>query len=207
MLDNRGVKVVFAFVGIVLWLLPQEVLGEDVEIKNRLSYISKVVGVIEGSIIKIEGDVRFVKRQAEKTIAEAHLSAKRLDNLETKIKNIENLLKTSPFVSQAMVYGDAKPYLTALITMDEDEITKFARDRKLLYKDQADLSKKEEVLELYRQEVHFKNEKLASYETIKKFFVLEEDFDQDKDELTPTLKVRRKVVTERYKSILEKLYK
>ena len=92
MLDNRGFKVVVAFVGVVLWLLPQEVLGEDVEIKNRLSYISKVVGVIEGSIIKIEGDVRFVKRQAEKTIAEVHLSAKRLDNLEEKIKSVENLL-------------------------------------------------------------------------------------------------------------------
>ena len=92
MLDNRGFKVVVAFVGVVLWLLPQEVLGEDVEIKNRLSYISKVVGVIEGSIIKIEGDVRFVKRQAEKTIAEARLSAKRLDHLEEKIKSVENLL-------------------------------------------------------------------------------------------------------------------
>ena len=92
MLDNWGLKVVVAFVGVVLWLLPQEALGEDVEIKNRLSYISKVVGVIEGSIIKIEGNVRFVKRQAEKTIAEAHLSAKRLDNLETKIKSVENLL-------------------------------------------------------------------------------------------------------------------
>ena len=92
MLDNRGFKVVVAFVGIVLWLLPQEVLGEDVEIKNRLSYISKVVGVIEGSIIIIEGDVRFVKRQAEKTTAEAHLSAKRLDHLEEKIKSVENLL-------------------------------------------------------------------------------------------------------------------
>ncbi|MCL0045507.1 hypothetical protein M1N16_04675 [Nitrospinaceae bacterium] len=94
MLDNRGFKVVVAFVGVVLWLLPQEVLGEDVEIKNRLSYISKVIGVIEGSIIKIEGDVRFVKRQAEKTTAEAHLSAKRLDHLEEKIKSVENLLNT-----------------------------------------------------------------------------------------------------------------
>ena len=122
-------------------------------------------------------------------------------------QNIENLLKTSPYVSQAMVFGDKKPYLTALITMDEDEIAKFARDHKLLYQDLANLSKKEEVHELYRQEVHIKNEKLASYETIKKFFVLEEDFDQDKDELTPTLKVRRKVVTERYRDILENLYK
>jgi hypothetical protein len=92
MLDNRGFKVVVAFVGIVLWLMPQAALGEDVEIKNRLSYISKVVGVIEGSIIKIEGDVRFVKRQTEKTTAEAHLSAKRLDHLEEKIKSVENLL-------------------------------------------------------------------------------------------------------------------
>ena len=121
-------------------------------------------------------------------------------------QNIENLLKTSPFVSQAMVYGDKKPYLTALITMDEDEVIKFARDKKLLYKDLADLSKKKEVLELFRKVVHTKNEKLTSYETIKKFFVLEENFDQDKDEVTPTFKVKRKVVTGRYKDILDEMY-
>ena len=92
MLKNRGFKVIVAIIGVVLWVLPQEVFGEDVEIKNRLSHISKVVGVIEGSIIKIEGDVRFVKRQTEKTSAEARLSVKRLDSLEAKIKNIENLL-------------------------------------------------------------------------------------------------------------------
>ena len=92
MLTKRGFKVSVAIIGLVLWFLPQEVLGEDVEIKNRLSYISKIIGVIESSIIKIKGDVRFVKRQAEKTIAEANLSAKRLANLETKIKSIENLL-------------------------------------------------------------------------------------------------------------------
>ena len=94
MLDNRGFKAIVAFVGVVLWLLPQEVLGEDVEIKNRLSYISKIVGVIESSVIKIKGDVRFVKRQAEKTIAEASLSANRLDNLEAKVASIEGLLNT-----------------------------------------------------------------------------------------------------------------
>jgi hypothetical protein len=93
MLDNRGFKAVVAFVGLVLWFFPQAALGEDTEVKNRLSYISKIVAVIEGSIIKIEGNVRFVKRQAEKTIVEANLSAKRLDNLEKKIKSIENLLK------------------------------------------------------------------------------------------------------------------
>jgi len=91
-LIKREFKVIVAIIGVILWLLPQEVLGEDVEVKKRLSYISKIIGVIESSIIKIKGDVRFVKRQAEKTIAKANLSAKRLDNLETKIKSVENRL-------------------------------------------------------------------------------------------------------------------
>ena len=92
MMIGREFKVVIAIVGVVLWLLPQEALGEDTEIKSQLSYISKVVGAIESSMIKIKGDVRFVKRQAEKTIAETNLSAKRLNNLEEKVKRIENLL-------------------------------------------------------------------------------------------------------------------
>ena len=94
MLDNRGFKAVVAFVGVVLWFFPQTALGEDAEVKNRLSYISKIVAVIEGSIIKIEGNVRFVKRQTEKTSAEASLSTNRLDNLEAKVENIEDLLNT-----------------------------------------------------------------------------------------------------------------
>ena len=92
MMIGREFKSVVAVVGIMLWLVPQEALGEDTEIKSQLSYISKVVGAIESSTIKIKGDVRFVKRQAEKTTAETNLSAKRLNNLEEKVKRIENLL-------------------------------------------------------------------------------------------------------------------
>ena len=92
MLNNQGFKFIIAVFGVVLWFFPQAALGEDTEVKNRLSYISKIVAVIEGSIIKIEGNVRFVKRQTEKTIAEASLSANRLDNLEAKVENIEDLL-------------------------------------------------------------------------------------------------------------------
>ena len=92
MMIGREFKVILVFVGVVLWFLPQEAQGEDTEIKSQLSYISKVVGAIESSMIKIKGDVRFVKRQAEKTIAETNLSAKRLNNLEEKVKRIENLL-------------------------------------------------------------------------------------------------------------------
>ena len=92
MIIGREFKVVVAVVGIVLWFVPQEALGEDTEIKSQLSYISKVVGAIESSMIKIKGDVRFIKRQAEKTTTETNLSAKRLNSLEEKVKRIENLL-------------------------------------------------------------------------------------------------------------------
>ena len=92
MMRGREFKVVVTVVGIVLWLVPQEALGEDTEIKSQLSYISKVVGAIESSMIKIKGDVRFIKRQAEKTTTETNLSAKRLNSLEEKVKRIENLL-------------------------------------------------------------------------------------------------------------------
>jgi len=121
-------------------------------------------------------------------------------------QNIENLMKTSPYISQAMVYGDKKPYLTMLVTMDEDEITKFARDQKILYQDLGDLTKKEEVIKLINHVVKEKNKELASYESIKKFRILEEELDQDKDEVTPTLKVKRKVVTAHNQDLLDGMY-
>ncbi len=121
-------------------------------------------------------------------------------------QNIENLLKTSPYISQSMVYGDKRAYLTALITMDEDELAKFARDRKILYQDLGDLTKKKEIIDLIHHEISSLNRELPSYETIKKFKILEEDFDQDKDELTPTMKVRRKIVTHRYQDLLDGMY-
>jgi len=122
-------------------------------------------------------------------------------------QNIENLLKTSPYVSQAMVYGDRRPFLTALITLDEDEIINFARDQRLQYRDLPDLSRNPAVIDLITGMVKTKNKSLASYESIKKFRILEEDFDQDKDEITPTLKIRRKVVVSRYDALLQSMYR
>ena len=105
-----------------------------------------------------------------------------------------------------MVYGDKKPYLTALVTLDEDEIAKFARDKKIMYQDLADLSKKREVLDLLHHEISGLNRDLASYESVKKFRILEEELDQDKDEVTPTLKVKRKVVIEHYQDLIKGMY-
>ena len=105
-----------------------------------------------------------------------------------------------------MVYGDKKPFLTALITLDEDEIAKFAKDKRIMYKDLADLTKKQEVLDLLNTEISQLNKDLASYETVKKFRILEEELDQDKDEITPTLKVKRKVVTKNYNKLINEMY-
>ncbi|MEE3204351.1 MAG: long-chain fatty acid--CoA ligase [Candidatus Neomarinimicrobiota bacterium] len=121
-------------------------------------------------------------------------------------QNIENLMKTSSFISQTIVYGDRKPYLTMLVTLDEDEIAKFGRDQKILYQDLADLSKKQEVVDLLHHEISALNKELASYETIKKFRILEEELDQDKDEITPTLKVKRDVVFAHYQYLIDEMY-
>ena len=121
-------------------------------------------------------------------------------------QNIENLMKTSSFISQTMVYGDRKPYLTMLVTLDEDEIAKFARDKKILYQDLGDLTKKQEVIDLIHHEISSLNKGLSSYQTIKKFHILEEELDQDKDEVTPTLKVKRKVVIAHYQHFINEMY-
>ncbi|MDG2397777.1 MAG: long-chain fatty acid--CoA ligase, partial [Candidatus Marinimicrobia bacterium] len=93
-----------------------------------------------------------------------------------------------------------------LVTLDEDEITKFARDQKILYQDLGDLTKKDEVIDLLNYVVKEKNSSLASYESIKKFRILEEELDQDKDEVTPTLKVKRKVVTTNNQNLIDSMY-
>lgn len=120
--------------------------------------------------------------------------------------NIENVMKTSKYINQCMVYGDRKKYLTAVFTLDEDEIVKYARDNRIVFKDTKELTQLPEIRALIEKEVQEKNKELARFETIKKFIILPEDFDQDKSEITATQKVKRKVVTEKYKDQLEALY-
>src|SRR5213594_3294343 len=122
-------------------------------------------------------------------------------------QNIENLLKADPFVSQAMVYGDRRPYPVALITLNPDELKKFAQEQGIIASDPAVLVKHPKVVERVERTVEEKNSKLQSYAKIKKFRVLPDDFTQDGGELTPTLKVKRKVVIQKYSRELEDLYR
>ena len=122
-------------------------------------------------------------------------------------QNIENLLKTDPFISQAMVYGDRRPFPVALITLNPEELTKFAREQGILTTDPTVTVKNPKVVARVGRTVEEKNTQLQSYAKIKKFTLLAQDFTQEGGELTPTLKVKRKVVSEKYRDALEDLYR
>jgi long-chain acyl-CoA synthetase len=119
--------------------------------------------------------------------------------------NIENDLKQSRFISQAVMYGDRKPYPVALITLDEEEIGPWAREQGLP-EGLAELAQTEQVRELVQRELDRANANYAQVEQIKKFIILEHDLSIDGGELTPTLKVKRNVVNERYQDQFEAMY-
>ena len=119
--------------------------------------------------------------------------------------NLENDLKQSRWISQAIMHGDRRPYPVALITLDPEEIGPWARERELP-EDMASLVEREEVLELIQEVLDRANAKYAQVEQIKKFALLDHDLTQEDGELTPTLKLKRNVVNERYADVFEALY-
>jgi len=121
-------------------------------------------------------------------------------------QQIENLLRADPFVSQAMVYGEGRPYPVALITLNPEELARFGRDAGLGDRPVAELVRNPAVIARVQRIVDGVNAQLASYARVKRFAVLPGEFTQEGGELTPTLKVRRKVVGTRYAEVIESLY-
>src|SRR5215204_5165216 len=120
-------------------------------------------------------------------------------------QNLENDLKSSKFVSQAMVVGDRQPYIAALITLDPEALPAWAADQGLPM-DMAVLAEREEVRELVQGIVDGVNADRSRYEQIKRFVILPRDFTMDDDELTPTLKLKRRVVARHFGTELGELY-
>jgi long-chain acyl-CoA synthetase len=119
-------------------------------------------------------------------------------------QNLENELKTDPLISQVMVHGDKRKFLSALITLNDESARKWAADNGLpggegLHRDPM-------LLARIQQAIDALNGRQASYATIKKFAVLPRDFSQETGELTPTLKIKRKVVTEKHRALLDSFY-
>ena len=119
--------------------------------------------------------------------------------------NIENDLKQSRFISQAVMYGDRKPFPVALITLDPEEILPWAKENGLP-EDLGQLAQHEEVQALVQKELDRANANYARVEQIKKFAILDRDLSIEDGELTPTLKVKRNVITDRYGELFESLY-
>ena len=117
-------------------------------------------------------------------------------------QNIENDLKASKYVSQAVVLGDRRPYVTALITLDEAEIAKWAPGEATI----DELARDEGVRELIQGVVDDVNRERSRFEQIKRFTILPRDFTAEHDEITPTLKLRRRVVQEHFADEIEQLY-
>lgn len=122
-------------------------------------------------------------------------------------QELENLLKTDKFISSVMIYGDHRPYLTALVVPDFDALQKYAAYKKIDFLDLCDLVNHPQVLNLARRRIDKLQHRLPSYRQIKRFTLLSRDFSGEKGEVTPTLKIKRNIVGQRFAHILEDLYR
>ncbi|MDP9341162.1 MAG: long-chain fatty acid--CoA ligase [Actinomycetota bacterium] len=121
-------------------------------------------------------------------------------------QELENALKYHPLISQAVVVGDRRPYLTALITLDQEALSKFAEEKGLAATDQEALAGDPAVEEAIAAAVAAVNAEFSRAEGIKRWRILPRDFMQELDEITPTLKVRRRAIIVKYEEDIESLY-
>ena len=119
---------------------------------------------------------------------------------------IENQLKFSPYISDAVVIGDRRKFLTCLVMIDYDNVSKFAQDENVPFTDFTSLCRAREINALIQAEIEKVNREVARVETIKQFRLIEQQLTAEDDELTPTMKLRRKFVNEKYKEMIEGMY-
>jgi len=120
---------------------------------------------------------------------------------------IENKLKFSPYVNDAVIIGDRRKFITALIMIDEDNVVKYAQDHKVQFSTYKDLTMDPEIVRLIQGEVDKVNETLARVEQVKKFTILPKKLYEEDGEVTPTMKVKRKYVNEAFSDLIEGMYR
>ncbi|MES1980147.1 MAG: long-chain fatty acid--CoA ligase [Pseudomonadota bacterium] len=120
---------------------------------------------------------------------------------------LENELKFSPYITDAVVIGDKRPYLTAIVMIDQENVEKYAQDHDVPFSNYLSLTRSAEVQELIQAELDRVNKKFARVEQIKKFFLLETQLSAEDEELTPTMKLKRKLVEKKYAAQIEAMYK
>ena len=152
----------------------------------------------DAAIIDDDGHVVIIDRMAD--------VMKLSDGSRFSPQLIENKLKFSPFIMDAVVIGQEKPYIAAMISVDAGNVGKWAENKQLAYTTFSDLSQKKEIYDLIAKEVAKTNHSLPKVAKVRRFVLLYKELDADDEELTRTRKVRRKFVVERYKELIEALY-
>jgi len=120
---------------------------------------------------------------------------------------IENKLKFSSYINDAVIIGDKRKFISSLIMIDEDNVVKYAQDHKVQFSTYKDLTQDPEIIKLIQGEVNKVNDTLARVEQIKKFTILPKKLYEEDGEVTPTMKVKRKYVNEAFGDIIEGMYR
>lgn len=148
--------------------------------------------------ILLGGDLKITDRKKDliKTAGGKYVAPQRL----------EGLLKICPYITNVLIHGDQKKYIVALLTVDRPSLEKLAKDKNFAFKDWPELAKSSFVNDIIRKAVADANSQLASYESIKKFLILPDEFTVEAGELTPSLKVKRKFLDKKFTEQIESLY-
>ena len=118
----------------------------------------------------------------------------------------ENQLKFSPYITDAVVIGDRKPYLVALVMIDHENVEMYAQEKAIPFSNYASLCRRPEIQALIQGEIDKANKGFARAEQVKKFRLIEAKLTAEDEELTPTMKLKRKLVNEKYRALIEELY-
>ncbi len=119
---------------------------------------------------------------------------------------IENILKTNPYISSAVIIGDKRKFISALIVPNFEKLEEYANANNISYSDYGDLVKNDMVVNFIESEINRATPGLASYEKVKKVALLDREFEIEKGEITPTLKVKRNIIEQKYKGTIDNLY-
>lgn len=153
-----------------------------------------------GDVGELDGDGNFILTDRKKDII-ITAGGKNIAPSE-----IENKLKFSPFIKEAIVIGDRRKYLTCLIQIELENVENWAQNNRIAYTNYKSLATHTEVKKLIQAEVDEANSHFARVETIKKFTILDKELDPDDEELTATMKVKRSIIEKKYKHLIDALY-
>jgi long-chain acyl-CoA synthetase len=195
--------------------------GVDVRIGDRGEVLVKSAGIFQGylkndeatrEVIDAEGwfhtgDAGFVDPRGHLVIIDRAKDVGTLaDGTAFAPQFIENKLKFSPYVREAVAFGHERPFVSAMIAIDLTTVGTWAEKRGLAYTSYADLTQKPETRALIRDEIRRGNETLPDAQKVRRFLLLAKDLDADDAEMTRTRKVRRRFVAEKYANVIEALY-